>query len=123
MAHLRTAAITLVALMLGASPAAAQNRLCDTAFENCRTPLLDLIRAETVGIDVGFWFMEDTRYATELIRRHQAGVRVRVIMDSQAFTEFNYPGADTPVMMMRDAGIPIRDKTGGGGIFHFKTMV
>ncbi len=50
-------------------PAAAQqppyNRLCDPAYENCRTPLIELIRNETVGIDVGFWFMEDTRYATE----------------------------------------------------------
>jgi phosphatidylserine/phosphatidylglycerophosphate/cardiolipin synthase-like enzyme len=123
MAHLRTAGVALVTLMISAAPSVAQNRLCDTAFENCRTPLLDLIRAERVGIDVGFWFMEDTRYATELIRRHQAGVRVRVIMDSQAFTEFDYPGADTPVLMMRDAGIPIRDKTGGGGIFHYKTMI
>jgi hypothetical protein len=103
--------------------AAQYDRLCDSAYENCRTPLLELIRTERVGIDVGFWFMEDARYATELIRQHEAGVPVRVVIDSQAFTEFDYPGADLPVRMMRDAGIPIRDKTGGGGIFHFKTMI
>ena len=106
-----------------ATVAAQYNRLCDSAYEDCRAPLLDLIRAETVGIDVGFWFMEDIRYANELIRRHQAGVPVRVVIDSEAFTVYGYPGTDVPVAMMRDAGIPIRDKTGGGGIFHFKTMI
>jgi phosphatidylserine/phosphatidylglycerophosphate/cardiolipin synthase-like enzyme len=111
-------------LVATVAPASAQyDRLCDSAHENCRTPLLELIRNETVGIDVGFWFMEDTRYATELIRRHDAGVPVRVVIDSQAFTEFDYPGADVPVAMMRDAGIPMRDKTDSGGIFHFKTMI
>ena len=29
----------------------AQERLCDPAFEDCRTPLWNLIDAETVGID------------------------------------------------------------------------
>src|SRR5215204_158234 len=38
---------------------AAFDQLCDSAFEDCRTPLLNLIRAETVAIDVGMWFMED----------------------------------------------------------------
>src|SRR5688572_17766380 len=108
------------------APVSAQgpyNRICDPAAENCRTPLLELIRNEYVGIDVGFWFMEDSRYATELIAKHNDGVPVRVVFDSQAFTEFNYVGADVPVNMMREAGIPMRDKTGGGGIFHFKTMI
>ena len=35
----------------------AQERLCDTAFEDCRTPLWGLIDNETQGIDVAFWFM------------------------------------------------------------------
>src|SRR5688572_16907704 len=108
------------------APVSAQgpyNRICDPAAENCRTPLIELIRNESVGIDVGFWFMEDQRYATELIAKHKEGVPVRVVFDSQAFTEFNYVGSDVPVKMMRDAGIPMRDKTGGGGIFHFKTMI
>jgi phosphatidylserine/phosphatidylglycerophosphate/cardiolipin synthase-like enzyme len=123
MTHLRTGAFALAILIVGVASSSAQGRLCDSAFENCRAPLIELIRNERIGIDVGFWFMEDTRYATELINRHKAGVRVRVIIDSQAFTEFNYVGSDIPVKMMRDAGIPIRDKTGGGGIFHFKTMI
>jgi regulation of enolase protein 1 (concanavalin A-like superfamily)/phosphatidylserine/phosphatidylglycerophosphate/cardiolipin synthase-like enzyme len=102
--------------------ARAADRLCDTAFENCRAPLLDLIRAETVGIDVAFWFMEDTRYANELIKRHQAGVPVRVLMDTRAFSQYGYNTARVPVDMMRDAGIPIRTKS-TGGILHWKMML
>jgi hypothetical protein len=54
----------LVVLMTLASPfgAAAQERLCDPQFEDCRAPIIDLIRNERVGIDVAFWFMEDARY-------------------------------------------------------------
>jgi hypothetical protein len=121
---MRYVGLSAILTLASVIPAAAQyNRLCDTAFENCRTPLIQLIRDETVGIDVGFWFMEDTRYANELILKHNAGVPVRVVFDTQAFTEFNYVGSDVPVKMMRDAGIPMRDKTGTGGIFHFKTMI
>ena len=106
------------------SDAAAQyNRLCDPAYENCRTPIIELIRNETVGIDVGFWFMEDTRYATELIRKHQAGVPVRVVFDRRSWSQFGYEGARRPIEIMAEAGIPIREKTGGAGIFHFKTMI
>ena len=126
MFHLRLIIAAAIALVACVAPAAARspyNRLCDPAYENCRTPLIDLIRNETVGIDVGFWFMEDTRYVNELILKHNAGVPVRVVFDSQAFAEYNYVGTEAPVQMMRDAGIPMRDKTGGGGIFHFKTMI
>jgi phosphatidylserine/phosphatidylglycerophosphate/cardiolipin synthase-like enzyme len=101
----------------------AGERLCDTAHEDCRAPLIELIRQETVGIDVGFWFMEDTRYSTELIRRFQAGVPVRIVFDRRAFNQFGYDAARVPVQRMADAGIPIRHKPGGGGIFHFKMML
>ncbi len=104
-------------------PAAAAERLCDPGHEDCRAPLLTLIENETVGIDVGFWFMEDARYASKLIERWNAGVPVRVVMDSEAFTSYGYDTARIPVQMMKDAGIPMRDKTGSAGIFHFKTMI
>jgi phosphatidylserine/phosphatidylglycerophosphate/cardiolipin synthase-like enzyme len=127
MTHLKLPVLVIALLSASVAPALAQqgpyNRLCDPAFQDCRQPLIDLIRNETVGIDVGFWFMEDTRYSTELIKKHQAGVPVRVVMDTQAFLEFNYPGADVPVKNMRDAGIPMREKTSPTGIFHFKAMV
>src|SRR5262245_47138855 len=34
------------------------DQFCDSAFENCRDPLIQLIRNEQVAIDVGMWFME-----------------------------------------------------------------
>src|SRR5687768_6653137 len=114
-------------LSITASPGAAQvtatNRLCDPAYENCRTGLLELMKNETVGIDVGFWFMEDARYSAELIRRHQAGVPVRVVFDARAFGEYGYGNSELPVKAMADAGIPIRHKTGSAGIFHYKMML
>jgi phosphatidylserine/phosphatidylglycerophosphate/cardiolipin synthase-like enzyme/regulation of enolase protein 1 (concanavalin A-like superfamily) len=105
-----------------ATPAQALDRLCDTAHENCRTPLLELIRNETVGIDVGFWFMQDARYAHALLERWRAGVPIRVVFDSEAFSQFEYAGSDIPIAMMADAGIPLREKT-QRGIFHFKMML
>ena len=56
----------------------AQERLCDPAFEDCRAPLWSLIDGETVGIDVAFWFMQDTSFATKIIDRYKAGVPVRI---------------------------------------------
>ena len=115
--------ITLVSAAAAAAQATPYNRLCDPAYENCRAPLLELIDKETVGIDVGFWFMEDTRYASALIRKFQAGVPVRVIFDNRAITTYGYADAALPIQMMKDARIPMRHKTGSSGIFHFKMML
>src|SRR5829696_3575133 len=62
----------------------AQERLCDTAFEDCRAPLWSLIDQETVGIDIAYWFMQDTSIANKVIARHQAGVPVRILVDPRA---------------------------------------
>src|SRR5829696_6324151 len=70
------------ALMLAhARQAHALERLCDSSFENCRNELLTRIQAEQIAIDVGAWFFEDSRFSTELIKRKQAGVPVRLIAD------------------------------------------
>lgn len=111
----------LAALVIGsAKPASAQDILCDSSFENCRDRLLQLIRNETVGIDVAFWFMEDARYTTELIRRHQAGVPVRVLVDTRA----NVPNPNNALRLaeLEAAGIPMRRRT-ANGILHWKTML
>ena len=78
------AAVVAAALILTPRSAAAFDRLCDPSFENCRTPLLDLINHETHGIDVAFWFMEDSRYRDAIIARWQAGVPVRLLVDPRA---------------------------------------
>ena len=106
--------------LLLASSAAAQERLCDNAFEDCRTPIIDSIRAERVGIDVSFWFMTDWRYSSEIIRRWQDGVPVRILLDLRS--DANYPAGATIRQNFIDAGIPIRHKT-TTGINHWKMIL
>jgi hypothetical protein len=98
----------------------AQERLCDTAFEDCRAPLWQLIDAETQGIDVAFWFMQDSSYATKIINRFRAGVPVRVLVDPRANP--TYAGNEAVLTMLRDAGIPMRYKL-TDGILHWKLML
>ena len=69
--------IVLASWMLLPVTAAAGDRLCDTRREDCRAPLLRLIANERQGIDVAFWFMQDSRYVDALISRKRAGVPVR----------------------------------------------
>jgi len=55
---------TVATGLLAGSRAEAVDSLCDSAYQNCRTPLINRINSEQVEIDVGMWFMEDSRYAT-----------------------------------------------------------
>jgi hypothetical protein len=54
------AAATVLAFLCLASVVRAQDRRCDPGVEQCRTYLLNYIANETAGIDVAFWFMEDS---------------------------------------------------------------
>jgi phosphatidylserine/phosphatidylglycerophosphate/cardiolipin synthase-like enzyme len=112
--------LTAALLLAAAARTSAFERLCDPSFENCRTPLIDLIRNETVGLDVAFWFMEDSRYSVEIIRRWQAGVPVRVLMDTRANP--SYPLNADRLRELKDAGVPMREKT-TDGILHWKMML
>ena len=115
--------VSVLAALLGlalTTPSSAQERLCDNSYEDCRTPILNMIRAETVGIDVSFWFMIDARYSTEIIRRWQAGVPVRILLDLRA--DENYPHTATIRQLFIDAGIPIRHKV-TPGINHWKMIL
>ena len=76
------ALVPTVLLCAFATSAAGAERLCDSAHENCRTPLLELIRAETGGIDVAFWFMEDPRYTND--PRPSASSAVNIATPSRA---------------------------------------
>ena len=113
----------MVPCLVAVNPISAHaqvERLCDPGGEDCRAILIDYIKAERVGIDVAFWFMEDAWIASELINRHRAGVRVRVLVDTEA-------NASTPrnaerLAELRAAGIPMREKV-GSGILHWKMML
>ena len=100
--------------------AAAQEKLCDASVENCRIPLISLIKNERVGIDVGVWFFKDTRIVDELIKAWQRGVPVRMLMDPRA--NLTYP-ANVPLLeKLKEAGIPMRKRT-AGDILHWKLMI
>src|SRR5689334_17474165 len=116
------AAFALVVLVMlgGARRADALDQLCDSAFENCRTPLLNLINAETQSIDIGMWFMEDDRYAQAIVKRYQAGVSVRILMDPRASSQ--HPEQDFVLNELKSAGIPMRKRT-ASGIEHWKIMI
>jgi phosphatidylserine/phosphatidylglycerophosphate/cardiolipin synthase-like enzyme len=106
--------------LLSASPASAQETLCDASSADCRTPLMNLINNERVGIDVGVWFFKDDRYVQALVRAKQRGVRVRVLMDPRA--NANYPTNAFELDRLKNAGIAMRRRT-AGDILHWKLMI
>lgn len=107
-------------LLLASQASSAQERLCDTAFEDCRQPLWNLIDAETVGLDVSFWFMQDTSYANKIIARFNAGVPVRILVDPRANPI--YAGNGAILDQLAAAGIPMRYKV-ADCILHRKFML
>jgi phosphatidylserine/phosphatidylglycerophosphate/cardiolipin synthase-like enzyme len=114
---LGTAAI-LVVVFTGEARAADQ--LCDTAVDDCRAPLLDLIANERIAIDVAFWFMEDPRYTVALRRKIDEGVPVRVLVDTRA--NGTYPLNADRLAELRAAGIPMRRRV-ASGILHWKMLL
>ena len=112
--------LTAVVVSVVTVQPARADRLCDPAGEDCREILLNLIRNETTGIDVAFWFMEDARYSAELIRRAQAGVPVRVLVDLSA--NAGHPINGQIIDQLRLAGIPIRRRN-LSSILHWKMML
>ena len=114
------AAVAFLLAFLPAAPVAAQDRLCDPGGEDCRQILINHIRAEKVGLDVAFWFMEDSWIASEIINRWKAGVPVRVLVDTQANTP--NPLNAHRLAELSAAGIPMRERV-VGGILHWKMML
>jgi len=113
-------AVAVFATVASAFAQSADEFLCDNSFQDCRTPIINLIRQENVGLDVSFWFMTDTRYSTEIINRWRAGVPVRIILDLRADT--NYPANANVRQSLINAGIPIRHKF-TNGINHWKMIL
>jgi Tfp pilus assembly protein PilX len=123
MSRNRRALVLCAAVLLYPAAASAAERLCDPQYEDCRAILLNYIRNEPVGgeIDVAYWFMTDARYSNELIARHKAGVRIRILVDPRSDDTKN-PANKEIREALRSAGIPMRMKN-GGGILHWKLML
>src|SRR5688572_10074766 len=101
-----------------ASPSTpAQERLCDPSWEFCYDQIRQLVRSETVGIDMAFYMIELPGLVDEVIARHNAGVRVRLVVEPRGSIKFpqNQPLLDK----LQAAGIPMRYKV-GDGIVHVK---
>ena len=113
--------ILLILLFVVSTPALGQDRLCDTAFEDCRAPIWQLIDNETVGIDVAFWFMDDTSYVTKLVNKFKSGVPVRVLVDPRANN--THPINAQVLNDLAAAGIPMRKNIVTGGVLHWKMMM
>ncbi|MGH9196744.1 MAG: phospholipase D-like domain-containing protein, partial [Acidimicrobiia bacterium] len=110
--------------LLASEPVSAQEWLCDTSFQDCRSSLWSLIDNEPSGtaggIDVAFWFMQDFSLSGKLVQAHQRGVRVRVIVDLRSIPQ--YTGTEEVINQLAAAGIPMRHKP-DEGILHWKMML
>lgn len=115
-----TLSVLLCVTVLAAHTVSAQERLCDASRENCRVPLVQLIDSETVGIDVGIWFIKDARIPAALIRARSRGIPIRMIMDTRAYT--TYPATQQYMNDMAAAGVQMRRRT-AGDICHWKLMI
>jgi len=125
--QMKRAAALLVLMflsLLGADPATALDRLCDTRYEDCRAPLLTMINNEPAGggIDVAFWFMTDDRYRAALENAFKRGVRVRILVDPRA--NASKAGNQQMLAALQAAGIPMRQKVARdwSDILHWKIM-
>jgi hypothetical protein len=107
-------ATIVVFLLLTATGVRAQEWMCDASLQDCRAPLLNLIRAERTGIDVAFVVMTDPQYADEIIRRWTAGVPVRVLVDTR--DDAAAPAQEGILQRLLDAGIPVRNRVAGGSL-------
>src|SRR4051812_28404328 len=116
----RALASGVLLLMAATAKVSAQERLCDASHENCRVPLTQLIDSETVGIDVGVWFIKDSRIPTALIRARSRGVPIRMIMDTRA--NASYSGNAQFIADLVNAGVQMRRRT-AGDICHWKLMI
>ena len=110
----------LVFFLFGVQLVAAQERLCDPSFEDCYTPLLQTVQAETAGIDVALYMIELPGLADAIISRYQAGVPVRLTVELRASAKF--PLNQTLLDRFKAAGIPMRYKL-GDGIVHAKMLL
>jgi hypothetical protein len=98
----------------------AQERLCDPSFEDCYTPLLKAVEAETAGIDFAFYGIQLPALADAIIRRYQAGVPVRITVEPRANLKF--PDNQSILDKFKAAGIPMRYKL-ADGIVHVKMLL
>ena len=96
----------VVASILAPERIAASDTLYFTALQDARQPILNLIAAERIRIDIGVWWFNDKVISDALLRRFQAGVQVRMLADALAYNaDTNTKGQ---IDYLASHGIPIR---------------
>jgi len=85
----------------------------------CREAVIDLINHSNRSIDVAIYSFTDRKIARALIKAHDRGVKVRVIIDYGNGKSRYCVGP-----LLEKAGIPVRYKRGsGGGLMHHKYAI
>ena len=85
----------------------------------CREAVIDLINHSKRSIDVAIYSFTDRKIARALIKAHDRGVKVRVIIDYGNGKSRYCVGP-----LLEKAGIPVRYKRGsGGGLMHHKYAI
>jgi len=107
-------------ILLTCQASFAQERLCDPSFEDCYSPLIQAVQAETGGIDMAFYWIELPELADAIIKRHQAGVPVRITVEPRG--NLRATGNQVLLDRFRAAGVPMRYKL-GDGIVHTKMLL
>ena len=93
----------------------------DSSFQDCRSPLINLIRAEQVGIDVGFGSWRTSATSREIIARKNCRRAGSADRGSQG--EPDLPAErEQPELRSPTPASRMVQKV-GGGIMHFKMML
>src|SRR5688500_14217534 len=116
----RSALVATILLMQPVAASAATDLMCDPSYQDCRALLLARINSEPLAIDLAMLFMEDDALADALIARHNAGVRIRVLVEPRR--NQTTPKNEEILQRLKQAGIPMRAKA-GGGVLHWKFMI
>jgi hypothetical protein len=119
---LQSSLILMLILCGSLLPASASERLCDASFEDCRAPLLKLIQQENVEIDVAFWFMDDPTLENALLKKIQAGVKVRMLVDPRSEDAHQENQAILQTFATATPPVPMRKRI-ASSILHWKMML
>jgi phosphatidylserine/phosphatidylglycerophosphate/cardiolipin synthase-like enzyme len=113
------ASLSAVTLVVAPVDVRGQDTLYFTALQDARQPILNLIAAEQIRIDIGAWWFTDRVVSDALVRRHRAGVRVRFLGDAHAYRNAH---TKAEIDFLASAGIPIRLRApaDAAGILHWK---
>ena len=109
--NLGVLSLLVISLWVNSGAVQGQDALYFTAVQDARQPILNLIAAETVRIDVAAWWFTDRVVSDALVRRHHAGVTVRSHRRCQP-----YPDANTKAQIdyLASQGVPIRLRSSTG---------